>query len=136
MNTKRCMHTLAATAIAVLSAFSVQFGYAQNNPVAGNGGAAAPDDWLLTPKGPKWWYQTTPSPRPKALNIRTAKAAEQTVINEARTLMANRPAKAFALLDGDNVLHTEFKAPADANSLFFGFSMGKNVTAMAVGRAI
>lgn len=136
MNTKRCMHTLTATAIAVLSAFSVQFGYAQNNPVAGNGGASAPDDWLLTPKGPKWWYQTTPSPQPKALNVRAAKAAEQTVINEARTLMANRPAKAFALLDGDNVLHTEFKAPADANSLFFGFSMGKTVTAMAVGQAI
>ena len=130
------MHSLTATAIALLSAFSVQFGYAQNNPVAGNGGASAPDDWLLTPKGPKWWYQTTPSPQPKALNVRAAKAAEQTVINEARALMANRPAKAFALLDGDNVLHTEFKAPADANSLFFGFSMGKTVTAMAVGQAI
>ena len=136
MNAKRYIHTLTATAITLLSAFSVQFGYAQNTPVTSSGGSAAPDDWLLIPKGPKWWYQTTPSPQPKALNARVVQATEQTVINEARTLMANRPAKAFALLDGDNVLHTEFKAPADSNSLFFGFSMGKTITAMAVGQAI
>lgn len=136
MYTKRCVHTLTASAIAFLSVFSAQCGYAQNSPVSGSGGAAAPDDWLLASKGPKWWYQTTPSPQPKSLNARAAKSNEQPVINEARTLMANRPAKAFALLDGGNVLYTEFKAPADSNSLLFGFSMGKTVTAMAVGQAI
>lgn len=136
MNKKRCMQTLANSAMALLSAASMHMAYAQNNPVASNGGASAPDDWLLTPKGPRWWYQTTPSPKPKALDSRTAQSAEQTVINEAHSLMVNRPAKAFALLDGDKVLYTEFKAPADESSLFFGFSMGKTVTSMAVGQAI
>ena len=51
-------------------------------------------------------------------------------------MVANRPAKAFALVDGDTVLYSEFKAPADADSVFFGFSMGKTVTAMAVGQAV
>ena len=108
---------------------------AQNNPHA-DGAAAAPDAWLLASKGNPWWYATSPSPTPLTLRQRTPSAAEQAVIDGARVLLANRPAKAFALLDDDVVLYSETRSPADAQSVFFGFSMGKTVTAMAVGQAI
>lgn len=108
---------------------------AQNNPYA-DGTAAAPDEWLLVSKGNPWWYTTKPSPNPVALRQRTPNAAEQAVIDRARQLVANRPAKAFVLMDGDTVLYSETKAPANSESVFFGFSMGKTVTAMAVGQAI
>jgi CubicO group peptidase (beta-lactamase class C family) len=109
--------------------------FSQNNPYA-DGYAAAPDESLLVKKGKPWWYETKPSPTPVQLQERTPTAAEQTIIDRARALLANRPAKAFVLMDGDTVLYSEIKAPADADSLFFGFSMGKTVTSMAVGKAI
>jgi hypothetical protein len=70
------------------------------------------------------------------LQERTPTAAEQTIIDRARALLANRPAKAFVLMDGDTVLYSEIKAPADADSLFFGLSIGKTVTSMALWKAI
>jgi len=73
---------------------------------------------------------------PSQLQKRPPSTAEQIIIDKARTLVANRPAKAFVLMDGDSVVYSETKAPADANSVFFGFSMGKTVTSMAVGQAI
>jgi len=108
---------------------------AQTVPTA-NGTGAAPDDWLLVKGGPAWWYRTSPSVRPVELRKREPNPAEQRVIDKARTLFANRAAKAIALMDGDTVLYSEFKAPADDDSVFHGFSMGKTVTAMGVGQAI
>jgi CubicO group peptidase (beta-lactamase class C family) len=61
---------------------------------------------------------------------------EQVIIDRARDLLARRSAKAFALMDGDQVLMTDYKAPADSDAVLFGFSMGKTVTSMAVGQAI
>jgi CubicO group peptidase (beta-lactamase class C family) len=72
------------------------------------------------------------------MDLRTAtpSAAEQVVIERARALFASRPAKAMALLDGDKLLYVEYKAPADSDAYFSGFSVGKTVTAMAVGQAL
>ncbi len=123
---------VASAALVVGCLCTVQ---AQNNPYA-DGAAAAPDEWLLVKKGNPWWYTTKPSPTPVALSQRVPTSAEQQVIDRARSLVVNRPAKALALLDGDAVVYSETKAPADAQSLFFGFSMGKTVTALAVGQAI
>ncbi|MFO1263382.1 MAG: serine hydrolase [Rhodoferax sp.] len=109
--------------------------HAQNMPKTTDGNLA-PDEWLLASRGPSWWYTTKPSPTPVALRQRAANAAEQAVIDRARQLMADRPAKAFALMDGDTVVYSDTKAPANSSSLFHGFSMGKTVTAMAVGQAI
>ncbi len=121
-----CTGTIAHTTFALAQS---------SNPYA-DGNAAAPDEWLLVKKGNPWWYETKPSPTPVQLQKRTPTAAEQAIIERARALVANRPAKAFVLMDGDTVLYSETKAPADADSVFFGFSMGKTVTAMAVGQAI
>ncbi len=101
-----------------------------------DGAAAAPDSALVTTGGPYWWHRTTASPSPVPLRQRTPTAAEQALINRARALLGNRPAKAIALVDGDTVLYTGFKMPAGADSMLFGYSMGKTVTAMAVGQAI
>jgi CubicO group peptidase (beta-lactamase class C family) len=122
--------------VGVLLAGFVSAALAQSSNPYADGAAAAPDEWLLVKKGNPWWYTTKPSPTPLALRQRTPIAAEQQVIDRARQLVANRPAKAFALMDGDAVVYSETKAPADAESVFFGFSMGKTVTAMAVGQAI
>jgi CubicO group peptidase (beta-lactamase class C family) len=42
----------------------------------------------------------------------------------------------IALLDGDAVILADYKAPADSDSIFFSFSMGKTVTSVAVGQAL
>lgn len=122
--------------VGVLLAGCVSAALAQSSNPYADGSPVAPDEWLLVKKGNPWWYTTKPSPTPVALRQRTPTAAEQQVIDRARQLVANRPAKAFALMDGDAVVYSETKAPADAESVFFGFSMGKTVTAMAVGQAI
>lgn len=55
-----------------------------------------------------------------ALHQRMPTAAEQAVIDRARSLMANRPAEAFALLDGGAVLYSDTKAAANAESVLLG----------------
>ena len=115
-----------------LYVFASTLAVAQSSNPYADGNAAAPDEWLLVKKGNPWWYETKPSPTPVQLQKRTPTAAEQAIIDRARALVANRPAKALVLMDGDTVLYSETKAPADADSVFFGFSMGKTVTAMAV----
>jgi CubicO group peptidase (beta-lactamase class C family) len=98
--------------------------------------ASAPDNLLLKKTGPAWWYTTKPSPQPIEIKQRVPSPAELEVITTARALLANRPAKAIALVDGDDVVLSEFKAPANAQAMFYGYSMGKTVTSMAVGKAI
>lgn len=126
-------HTLRLLAAAALT-FCAQ-AMAQVTPVA-DGGAAAPDEWLLAKTGPRWFQITQPSPNPSALNTRAPSAGESALVDRARALVGQRPAKAFALLDGNTIVYSAFNAPADSDSLFFGMSMGKTVTAMAVGQAI
>jgi CubicO group peptidase (beta-lactamase class C family) len=71
-----------------------------------------------------------------ALQTRPATKDEQTVADRAKFLLNNRPARAFALLDGDTVIYTDYRAPADSGSILFSFSMGKTVTSVAIGQAI
>lgn len=105
--------------------------FAQNSHVT-----TVPDQSLLQMSGPAWWYQTSPSPNPTDLHRRAPKLREQAVIEKASALLESRSAKAIALVDGDDIVYSDFKAPADARSLFFGYSMGKTVTSMAAGKAI
>jgi CubicO group peptidase (beta-lactamase class C family) len=129
---KMKVKTRMAMACALLLSIAA---YAQNTPTA-NGVSVAPDEWLLVKRGQPWWYQTQPSPTPITLKQRTPTSAEQVVVDRARELVAKRPAKAFALMDDDNVVMTDYKAPADSDAVLFGFSVGKTVTSMAVGQAI
>lgn len=113
------------------------FGMSANaqNPTQ-DGAAAAPDAWLFDGVGRPWWYKTTASSKPTELRRREPSAAEQSLVERVKTLMATRPARAFALVDGETVVYQQFNAPASDDAVIFGFSMGKTVTAMAVGQAI
>jgi CubicO group peptidase (beta-lactamase class C family) len=100
------------------------------------GAAQLPDDLLLHNPGRPWWYQSKPSPTPLPLGARVPIKDEEAVIAYARGLLASKPAKAIALMDGDKVVYLEYKAPAGPDSIFFGASMGKTVTSMIAGKAI
>jgi CubicO group peptidase (beta-lactamase class C family) len=127
--------TLKLVAVGVLLAGCVFAALAQRSNSSAVG-AAAPDDGLPVKKVKSWSYAIQPSPTPLTLRQRAPTVPEQQVIDRVRQLLANRPAKAFALLDGDAVIYSETKSPTDAETLIFGYSVGKTVTAMAVGQAI
>lgn len=126
---------LASLSIATAIALTSGSAFAQNAPI-NDGVRTAPDDWLLANRGQPWWYNARPSETPSALRMRAPSDSERAIVDRARALLNGRPARGLALLDGDSVVYMDFKAPADADSVFFGFSMGKTVTAMAVGQAI
>ena len=95
-----------------------------------------PDEWLLASRGQPWWYVSTPSDRPTILPRKEPDSRDQALIRRAEQLLANSDAKALGLLDRGEVVAMFFKAPAQADSTFHGFSMGKIVTSMALGKAL
>lgn len=103
-------------------------------PKAG-GFTAAPDSFLLG-KGQPWYYTTQVAPSPAPLLHRAPTSDEKWVVDKAQSMLANSSAKGMALIDGRNVVWVGFKAPASTSSTFFGYSMGKTVTSMAIGKAI
>ena len=108
---------------------------AQAMPKTG-GTSSVPDEWLLATQGPRWWYPASASTKPTELGKRDPTADERAVVERARSMLAGNPAKAVALIDNGKVVFVDYKAPANAESLFHGFSMGKTVAAMSVGQAI
>lgn len=122
-------------AFAIAACALVTAGASAQNPTQ-DGAAAAPDAWLFVRDGQPWWYKSTPSPKPVELKRREPTAAEQPIVERVKNLMATRPARAFALMDGDTVVYQQFNSPANDDAVIFGFSMGKTVTAMGVGQAI
>jgi len=96
---------------------------------------SAPDEWLLSP-GPAWYYRASPSPTPRELVYRKPTPAEEEVVRKAQSLLANSSGKAMALVSGNEVVWYSFKPPASRSRFMHGFSMGKTLTAMAVGKAI
>ncbi len=94
-----------------------------------------PDHWLVNP-GQPWHYTGQGAAQPAQLRRREPEPAEHTVVANARTMFANSSAKAMALVKGREVIWMDVKPPVTPESLLNGFSMGKTVTAMAVGKAI
>lgn len=117
----------------LLSSFFVNLTYAQM-PEA-NGTAVAPDEWLLS-QGQRWHYHTNTASKPKQLIFREPKAEEKSVVEKAQQILTSSSAKSIALVDGADVVWVGYKPPANSSSHFLSFSVGKTVTAMAVGKAI
>jgi len=132
---KRLSITLKLRLLPIIACWFAAFAAFAQLPAQGGAGVA-PDAWLFANRGPAWFYSIKPSPTPVMLKSREPTAAEKLVIERVQQLMANTPAKAFVLMDGDTVVYTQFNAPANAETMILGFSMGKTVTAMAVGKAI
>lgn len=103
-------------------------------PMIGNY-AAAPDDWLLG-GGQRWHYHTDTAKKPQELSIREPVRDEIAIVSRAKTILNNSSAKAIALMDGNQIVWAGYKSPANSNSVFLSFSVGKTVTSMAIGKAI
>jgi len=117
----------------LLSSFFVNLTYAQM--LAAGGSPLAPDEWLLS-QGQRWHYHTNTASKPKQLNFREPKADEKSVVEKAQQILASSSAKTIALVDGTDVVWLGYKPPANSSSHFLSFSVGKTVTAMAIGKAI
>jgi CubicO group peptidase (beta-lactamase class C family) len=96
---------------------------------------AAPDEWLLS-NGQRWHHQTSSARPAGKLVFREPREAEKPLIDQAQRLFERSSAKAMALIDGNQVVWVAYKSPASSSSRFLSFSVGKTVTAMAVGKAI
>ena len=95
----------------------------------------APDLWLVNP-GQPWHHSVQGAAQPAELRRREPEPAERAVVANAKMMFANSSAKAMALVKGRDVIWMDVKPPVTPESLINGFSMGKTVTAMAVGKAI
>lgn len=99
------------------------------------GVAALPDSWLLS-NGQSFHFKSTASPLPRALTQRSPTAQEQAIIEKADSLIRSKPAKAIALVSGDELVWVKFQNPQDSDKLFMSMSVGKTITALAAGKAI
>jgi CubicO group peptidase (beta-lactamase class C family) len=108
--------------------------FAQTIPLSNLRKAA--DSTLLATRLPRWWPTTKPSPAVVELHERAPSEGEQAIIDKAEAMLASGELRAFAMLDGDKVVHTGFSGKASRYSMLAGFSMGKTITSMATGKAI
>lgn len=84
----------------------------------------------------RWTYTIKPVAAPPLIASRGATTKEARVVEQAKFLLASREAKAIVLMDGPSVIYAGLKEPATEKTLFASASMGKTVTALAVGQAI
>jgi len=96
---------------------------------------SVPDDWLLG-RGQKWHHSVVPAKEPLRLVIKEPNQHEAKVVRRAQEILNHSSAKAILLMNRNEIIWTGYKAPADANSLFLSFSVGKTITSMAIGKAL
>jgi CubicO group peptidase (beta-lactamase class C family) len=126
------MNSIKKTMLLILVLFS---GFSVAQLPSSGGFAAAPDEWLLS-RGQPWHHKTQISSAPAPLIFRDSTPGERAVVEKASQLFQNSSAKSMALIDGNEVVWVGYKGNVNDKSMFNGFSVGKTVTAMAVGKAI
>jgi CubicO group peptidase (beta-lactamase class C family) len=119
------MKTLVATALASTSVLA--FAQAPNFTTY---------DALLFGNGQPWHHTTQVAPTPVVLENGTPSPVEKPIVEQAAEVLASSSAKALALVDGKRVVWVGYRPPATTDVRLFGFSMGKTITAAAVGKAI
>lgn len=127
-------HYVAVTAIVIAALFPIAT-QAQIMPKTSDNKAVVPDNWLIGNPA-RHHYQTATAPTPSALVFREPRGQEIEIVNRAQQLLANSESKSFALINGNEVVWLGYKAPASNNSTFMSMSIGKTVTAMAIGAAL
>ena len=132
MATKAANHHFGRMIACPLLLFSIH-AFAQA-PMVGNY-ASAPDEWLLG-RGQRWHYHTDTAKKPQELAIREPIGDEIAIVDKAKILLNNSSAKAVALIDGDQIVWSGYNLPANSKSLLLSFSVGKTITAMAIGKAV
>lgn len=101
-----------------------------------NGYFYAPDERLL--EGKHWVsaYVTKKFDNPKPLQHRSPSAKEMEVVEQAKKFFEASSLKAIALIDGNELVWKAYKSPANDQSIFTGYSLGKTITSMMVGQSI
>ncbi len=101
-----------------------------------NGYSYAPDERLL--EGKHWVsaYVTNKFDNPKPLQHRSPSAKEMEVVEQAKKFFEASSLKAIALVDGNEIVWKAYKSPANDQSIFTGYSLGKTITSMMVGKSI
>lgn len=132
MKTIRYCVAIAAIAITALFPITTQ---SQSLPRTSDNRPGITDSWLIGNPA-KHHYQTATAPVPSALVFREPRGREIEIVRRAQDLLANSESKSFALIDGNEVVWLGYKSPASSNSRFLSMSVGKTVTAMAVGAAM
>ena len=94
------------------------------------------DSDLLTRWISPVWYEIKPSPNPAVLVDSAPSANEREVIAQVENIIKKNSVKAFVLMSGNKVLYKKIVSPATQDNKFLGYSIGKTVTSMAVGKAI
>jgi CubicO group peptidase (beta-lactamase class C family) len=125
-------NSLAQWFCALFSSFSV-ICFAQS-PMVGTY-TATPDEWLLS-SGQGWHHRTSAAPIIQELITRESTPQEASIIEKAKSLLANSSAKTMALVDGNAIVWVGYKSPASDTSRFLSNSVGKTVTSMGIGKAI
>lgn len=131
---KKIRYYVAVTAMVVAALYPVTT-QAQTLPRTSDNRATLPDNWLIGNPA-RHHFQTATAPVPSALVFREPRGQEIEIVNRAQQLLANSETKSFALINGNEVVWVGYKAPASSNSRFLSMSVGKTITAMAVGAAI
>mgnify|MGYP003346312793 CR=1 FL=1 len=94
-----------------------------------------PDEWLLS-TGQPWHYRTTASGNGAPIGQRPPTPSETRVVMDAKGLVEAYGIKVIALLEGGDVVDIVARPNVGLNTLLLSASMGKTVTAVAVGKAI
>lgn len=96
---------------------------------------SVPDNDLLG-VGQSWYLNVDAAPTVVKLVDTTPTPEEMHAVKKAQSIFDTSAAKVMALVNGEKVVWAAYKPPANAQSSLFGYSMGKTVTAAAVGKAI
>ncbi len=123
---------IAITLITTIFSVGTQ---AQTLPRTSDNKPTISDNWLIGNPA-RHHYRTATAPVPSALVFREPRGQEIEIVRRAQHLLANSESKSFALIDGNEVVWLGYKAPASNSSRFLSMSIGKTVTAMAVGAAL
>lgn len=103
-------------------------------PTAG-GYEAAPDSLLLGSPAPGDFHSQGAG-IPLQLTSRAPTTRELPLIDRARRLLVNGPAKAIALIQDRQVIWAGYRSADPATTYFHGLGLGKTITALAAGKAI
>lgn len=132
------MNKTIQAAVIVMTVMTTIFSvgaHAQSLPKTSDNKPIIPNNWLLGNPA-KHHYQTTTAAVPSTIVFREPRDKEIEAVARAQQLLANSESKSFALINGNEVVWLGYKAPASNNSRFLSMSIGKTVTAMAVGAAM
>ena len=100
-----------------------------------NGQFFMPDEWLMS-VGQPYHHKVAPTNSGTTMSNRQPIGSEKLVIDIANSYLQNSESKVILLGDGDKIVHTAFKSPANDGKLYLSASIDKTISALSAGVAI